>query len=218
MHRAAWALVIVACSPALADNISPWSTTCGTWTAQKGNQIVSGSTIDTTGLGNYSILFNPSGCTGQQGPAGPPGSPGAAGPPGAAGAQGPPGNQGPPGTAGAAGASGAAGATGATGAKGDPGAAGAQGPKGDAGPQGPPGFSVPLGNIIALNTALAQPAWLEPYERYALTGGFGFSEGGSTAFGLTGIMRLRGSVSGYAGFAIGQNGLWGGRVGGRIGW
>jgi hypothetical protein len=85
------------------------------------------------------------------------------------------------------------------------------------GPQGPAGLSVKLGEIVALNSALAQPAWLEPYERFSISGGFGFGDN-AVAFGMTGIMRLRGSASGYAGFAIDPFGNWGGKVGARVGW
>jgi hypothetical protein len=76
-----------------------------------------------------------------------------------------------------------------------------------------------LGEIIAISSALSQPAWLETHERFALSGGVGFSDNGAYAFGMTGIMRLGGSVSGFAGFAFEPtHGAWGGKVGGRVGW
>jgi hypothetical protein len=220
------AIMLLAAAPALADNISPWSTSCGTWTAVKQGtgQTVSGSSIDTSGFGNYSIALNQTGCVGQQGPPGPPGPPGATGAqgppgtPGTAGAQGPPGSPGAAGAQGSPGAAGAAGATGAKGDKGDPGATGAQGP---AGPQGPPGVvdAFRLSEIVALNSALATPVWLERHERYSISGGIGFAQGGAVALGVTGVMRLGGNAAGFAGIAVvPESGIWAGRVGGRIGW
>lgn len=203
------ALLVIVTTPALADNIPNWSTTgCGLWTAT-GNQGTFGpSSSINPGGGNYNINLNTTNCSGQQGPAGPTGATGAMGAPGAAGAAGAAGVAGAAGTAGAAGAAGTVGPAGATGAT------GAQGPMG---PQGLPGNSLHLGEIIALNSALSQPAWLETYERFSISGGVGLGDG-AVAFGMTGIMRLRGSASGFAGFAIGPNGTWGGKVGGRVGW
>jgi hypothetical protein len=72
---------------------------------------------------------------------------------------------------------------------------------------------------VAISSALSQPAWLENYERFSVSGGVGFAQDGSVAFGVTGIMRLRGSASGYAGFAVEPtHGTWGGKVGARVGW
>ena len=211
----ALAVLLIATTPAFADNISPWSTSCGTWTAtnQQG-RVISGSSIDTQipGFGgNYGVNLNTTGCVGQPGPPGPTGPTGPTGVPGATGAVGASGAPGVPGSAGTAGA------TGATGAPGPVGAMGPMGPQGIQGLQGIPGNSLNMGQIIALQSALSQPAWLETGERFSLSGGVGLGDG-ATAFGVTGIMRLRGSASGFAGFAVGPNGMWGGKVGGRIGW
>jgi hypothetical protein len=66
---------------------------------------------------------------------------------------------------------------------------------------------------------LSNPAWLETYERFSLSGGMGVAQDGSVAFGFTGIMRLHGSASGFAGFAVEpQHGTWAGKIGGRVGW
>ena len=208
------ALLTCAAIPALADNISPWQTTCGTWTANNGTTTIgpaaSISPDTTQGFGgNYGILFNPQGCVGTQGPPGP------AGPAGPTGPQGP------------------AGSTGATGPQGPAGAAGPQGPKGD---PGTPGTSLSTTQLkflnpnhaLALSSALSQPAWLEKGERFSVSGGFGFGLDGTSstasAVGLTGIMRLTPTINPYnaAGFAgVSYEpglGMWGGRVGARVGW
>jgi hypothetical protein len=66
---------------------------------------------------------------------------------------------------------------------------------------------------------LAQPVWLENRERFSVSGGLGFAQGGAVALGVTGVMRLGGSVAGFAGVAVSpDSGLWSGRVGGRVGW
>lgn len=239
MRRMITAVLILSATPVLADNISPWSTQgCGLWSASKGNRTVGpGTSIDTGGLGNYGINLDLRNCAGQvgpPGPQGPTGPQGAIGPIGPAGAKGTMGATGAVGAAGAAGTTGATGAAGTAGVNGATGAPGPQGPQGTqgaqgqqglqgvAGPQGQqglPGNSLRLGEVMALSSALSQPAWLENYERFSLSGGVGFSEGGAVAIGVTGIMRLRGSASGYAGFAIDPaHGAWGGKVGGRIGW
>jgi hypothetical protein len=223
-------LVLLMATPALADNINTWSTTCGTWTAFTPQGTVGPDTSISPGGGNYSVLLNPSGCTGAAGPPGPQGPAGPAGATGAAGPAGPAGANGTPGTPGAAGPAGPQGATGAAGVglPGAPGAKGDKGDKGDPGAKGAQGIQGPaapvpdtlrIGEIVALTSALSMPAWLESGERFALSGGLGIAGDGSTALGMTGIMRLRGSASGFVGFAYEpQRGMWGGRVGGRVGW
>jgi hypothetical protein len=174
-----WGLIgVLLASSALADNISPWTTNCGTWSAtnQKGQTIGPAPSIspDTTqGFGgNYSINLNLNGCTGVPGPPGPPGPSGPAGPPGTAGSPG----------------------------------------------------SVSIlnfnpGSLIAFDAALSHPAWLEKGENFSLTGGFGFSQYGDTALGLTGIMRLGPHAAGFGSMAVGPSDrLWGGRAGLRLGW
>jgi len=216
--RTAVVLAALVASPALADNIPTWSTTgCGLWTAT-GNQgqVGPGSSINPGG-GNYSINLNTTGCTGQQGPAGPAGPTGATGAPGAPGAAGVPGAAGTPGAPGAAGV-GLPGPPGQPGQAGAPGAPGATGPMG---PQGPAGVvdAFRLGEIAALNSALSMPVWLERGERFAIGGGVGFAQGGASALGLTGVMRLTPNTAGFAGIAVTpDSGMWAGKVGGRIGW
>jgi Collagen triple helix repeat (20 copies) len=205
------ALALVLASSAQADNITSWATTCGTWQANTQQGTVGPAPVISPGGGNYSVTLNPTGCTGV-GPAGPPGP---QGPQGATGSAGMTGANGAPGPAGSTGV-GLPGAPGAKGDKGDPGAKGAQGIQG---PQGLPGEQLRLGEIVALTSALSMPAWLETGERFAVSGGLGVAGDGSTALGMTGIMRLRGTASGFVGFAYEpQRGMWGGKVGGRVGW
>lgn len=76
-----------------------------------------------------------------------------------------------------------------------------------------------MNEALALSSALSLPAWLESNENYALTGGVGFSDGGETALGVTGIVRIEGSVSGFVGGAISSDGNnWAGKAGVRVGW
>jgi hypothetical protein len=159
----------------------------------------------------------------QVGPQGPQGEIGPAGPQGETGEQGPQGEVGP------AGPQGEPGAIGETGPAGPQGETGAQGPQGEAGPEGPQGVAGLNGanapdaldaddaaDLLALNAALSLPAWLETGERFAVSGGVGFADGAS-AFGATGILRLQGSVSGFAGVAFGESGEWAGKAGVRAG-
>jgi collagen triple helix repeat protein len=191
----ALALMMLSATAAMADNISPWSTTgCGLWSATKGGTTVGpAQSIDTSGLGNYGINLDTTNCRGQPGPQGPQGPQGVAGTPGANGAPGP------------------------VGAQGTTGSQGPQGLQGPIGPQGLPGAAFNVDRVLALAAAMNQPAWLEPRENFSLTGGVGFTNGGA-AIGLTGIMRLNGSVAGYGGVAVEPGGLWTGKVGARVGW
>jgi len=122
------------------------------------------------------------------------------------------------------------------GATGPAGPAGPQGPKGDPGAPGQPGTTLTSTQLkflnpdhaLALGSALSQPAWLEKGERYSVSGGFGFGFDGTsstaTAIGLTGVMRLTPTLHPYNAAAFGgvayepSLGLWGGRMGARIGW
>jgi hypothetical protein len=75
-----------------------------------------------------------------------------------------------------------------------------------------------VSHLLAMSSALAQPAWLEKDERFSLSGGVGFSSE-AFALGVTGIVRIQGSLAGYGGFAYSPDrGLWAGRVGARVGW
>lgn len=129
-------------------------------------------------------------CSGQPGPPGPPGDPGQPGPPGP---------QGPPG---------------ADGAQGEP---GEPGPRGLPGPAGRDAAGIDSGDLEALGAAMSMPAWLETDENYSISGGVGFAESGSTAVGVTGVVRIDKGTSGFVGFAVTDQGTWAGKVGARIG-
>lgn len=212
-------LCVVAVSDLRADNIRQWSTNCGTWSAteSQGNtpQTITGGTIDLpAGFSqNYNIALNNQGCTGPAGPAGPPGPVGPAGPTGP---------QGP------------AGATGATGPQGEPGPAGPAGPQGPQGvagqdgqdgkdgkdgKNGKDGKDFDMDESLALSAALSLPVWLQQNENFSVSGGVGFSDGGETALGATGIVRLDGNVSAFGGAAFATEGsAWAGKAGLRLGW
>ena len=76
------------------------------------------------------------------------------------------------------------------------------------------------GDLLAIGAAMANPVWLEANERFAVSGGLGFSGDGDTAVGATGVMRFDRNVSGYAGAAVGTENtdLWAGKAGVRVGW
>jgi hypothetical protein len=124
------------------------------------------------------------------------------------GPQGIPGPQGPRGLPGLNGLDGINGLNGVDGAPGAP---------GERGPRGYPGLNAYDNGIGALAAGLSIPAWLETRENYSVSGGFGFDPN-HVSFGATGIMRLSGSVAGFAGVAVTDNGLWAGKVGARVGW
>jgi hypothetical protein len=82
-----------------------------------------------------------------------------------------------------------------------------------------PGVSFNPGEALALAAALSEPAWLEKGERYSMSGGMGFSQDGSTAFGITGIMRVGSNAAAFGSVgASTTHGIWGGRLGARLGW
>jgi hypothetical protein len=62
------------------------------------------------------------------------------------------------------------------------------------------------------------PVWLQQNENFSVSGGVGFSDGG-TAVGVTGVMRLDQNWAGFAGGAVSDDGkLWAGKAGVRVGW
>lgn len=75
------------------------------------------------------------------------------------------------------------------------------------------------GDLLAISAALSTPVWLETGERFAVSGGLGFSGDGDTAFGGTALMRIDGGLSAFAGGAVSTNhsDLWSGKVGVRAG-
>jgi len=200
---------------ARADSMPKWSTTgCGTWKATKATGIGvedptkfagPGTTIDTSGLGGtYNINLNLSDC---KGPTGATGATGPTGPTGATGATGP---------TGPTGATGAMGPTGPTGATGAMGPTGPAGPKGDTGPRG---RDFDMDKALAIGAALSLPAWLETHEKYSISGGLGFSDGGEVAFGITGVMRLDKNTAAFGGVAVQpDSGHWAAKAGVRVGW
>ncbi len=123
---------------------------------------------------------------------------GTQGPPGPAGPQGEPGAQGPAGES----TIGAAGQNGQNGQNGADGIAGKDGSDFDA------------AGALALSAALSMPAWLETHENFRVSGGLGFSEGGETAVGATGVVRIDKNLAGFGGAAVNTNGdNWAGKAG-----
>lgn len=95
---------------------------------------------------------------------------------------------------------------------------GPKGDKGDTGPQGPAGLNgrdFDLGKSLAMSAALSVPVWLGDSESVRISGGLGFSNGGDTALGITGVVRLDKNVAGFAGAAVSTSG--GGDVAGKVG-
>lgn len=135
---------------------------------------------------------------------------------------GPQGDPGPQGEAGPAGPQGEAGPQGVAGINGVDGAQGPQGEKGDTGEQGvagKDGKDFDLDKSLALNAALSIPVWLGDSERVRISGGMGFSEGGETAFGATGVVRLDKNWAGFVGGAVdSEGGSAAGKVGISVGW
>jgi hypothetical protein len=72
-------------------------------------------------------------------------------------------------------------------------------------------------NTLAMASALALPAWLGDKENFSLSGGLGFSDD-ATAVGVTGIARINGGLSAFAGGAVGEDDQWAARAGLRVGW
>jgi hypothetical protein len=208
-------------------------------TGPQGSQGIQGvpGPIGMTGPQGIQGVKGDTGATGPQGPAGANGTNGTNGTNGATGPQGAQGPKGDTGAQGQPGVTGATGAAGAVGAKGDKGDTGAQGPQGVQGPQGPQGvpglngidaatalalaqraFEIRQAQSNALASALSIPIWLEPLENYSISGGVGFN-GTTTAFGMTGLMRLNNHISAFAGGAVLSDGSqWSGKVGARVGW
>lgn len=109
---------------------------------------------------------------------------------------------------------------GETGPAGEAGAAGIAGKDGVDGKDAVGGITVDdLDESMAVGAAMSMPVWLEPSENFAVSGGLGFSEGGATAIGATGVARIDKSISAFVGGAVSTNGQhWVGKAGVRIGW
>jgi hypothetical protein len=102
---------------------------------------------------------------------------------------------------------------------GEPGPQGEPGEPGKNGIDGKDGQDFNMDESLALNAALSLPAWLQQNENFSVSGGLGFSDGGETALGLTGIMRLDQSWAAFGGVAVSTDGgAWAGKAGARVGW
>lgn len=108
------------------------------------------------------------------------------------------------------------------GPQGDKGDTGEKGDKGDTGAQGVAGKNgkdFDMGESLAMSAALSMPVWLGDKENFAVSGGLGFSDGGDTAFGLTGVARIDKNWSAFVGGAVGSDGNnFAGKAGARVGW
>lgn len=114
-----------------------------------------------------------------------------------------------------AGPQGSAGPQGAAGINGND---GANGTDGKDGADGRNGSDAEVDKSLAVSAALSTPVWLGDSEKFAVSGGFGFSDD-ETAFGATGVMRFDKNWSGFAGGASSTDGdLWSARAGLRFGW
>lgn len=113
---------------------------------------------------------------------------------------------------------GPAGPKGDTGEKGDPGVAGKDGVDGKDGLAGIAGNNVDADLGIAVGIAMSSPVWLEPTENFAVSGSWGQYEGES-AFAISGIARIQGSLSATGAVGISDDGRKvGSRIGVRYGW
>jgi len=87
------------------------------------------------------------------------------------------------------------------------------------GMDGKDGADFNVNKTLALDAALSMPTWLQQNETVRLSGGLGFSEGGETALGATGVMRLDENWAGFVGGAVSTNGgAWAGNAGLSVGW
>lgn len=164
----------------------------------------------------------PQGPPGPQGEQGTPGEKGDKGDPGetgATGVQGPAGEQGAAGLDGKDGKDGVDGKSGINGTNGTNGKDGAKGATGAQGIAGKDGTSYDLDSALALSSALSMPVWLGDAETVRISGGVGFANGGETAIGATGVVRIDRNVAGFIGGAVDTNGdNYAGKVGVSIGW
>jgi hypothetical protein len=80
------------------------------------------------------------------------------------------------------------------------------------------GSDADISKAMAVSAALSVPVWLESGERFAVSGGLGFTED-ETAVGATGIVRLDKNWSAFAGGAMSteDSKAWAGRAGARVG-
>jgi hypothetical protein len=86
------------------------------------------------------------------------------------------------------------------------------------GAQGPAGKDFDQGKANALGAALSMPVWLETQEKFAISGGIGFSDDGDAAAGISGVRRLDKNTAAFGGVAVGEDGRWAGKAGVRVGW
>lgn len=111
------------------------------------------------------------------------------------------------------------GVNGTNGTNGTDGQDGADGTNGVDGKDGRDGKDFDMDKALALNSALSMPVWLGDSERVRISGGLGFSEGGETAFGATGVVRLDKNWAGFVGGAVdSEGGSYAGKLGVSLGW
>lgn len=83
-----------------------------------------------------------------------------------------------------------------------------------------PAYQAPdFSEHFALSAALAMPVWLGDSEKFAISGGVGFSDD-AAAIGATGVFRINQNLAAFAGGAVSteNSDVWAGRVGLRAGW
>jgi hypothetical protein len=101
---------------------------------------------------------------------------------------------------------------------GEKGETGDKGEKGDTGAPGLNGSDANADLGIALGIAMSGSVWLEPKENFAVAGSWGHYEGES-AFALSGVARIQGSLSATGAIGISDDGRKvGSRLGVRYGW
>lgn len=74
-------------------------------------------------------------------------------------------------------------------------------------------------DALAVASALSMPVWLGDNEKFAISGGLGFSED-ATALGATGVFRINQNLAAFAGGAVSteHSDVWAGKAGLRVGW
>lgn len=76
-----------------------------------------------------------------------------------------------------------------------------------------------MSESLALNAALSMPVWLGDNETVRISGGIGFAEGGETALGATGVVRLNRNWAGFVGGGVSTSGgAWAAKAGVSVGW
>ena len=96
---------------------------------------------------------------------------------------------------------------------------GMDGADGADGADGKDGMDYQSDEALALGAALSMPVWLQQNETGRISGGLGFGEGGETAVGATGVVRIDKNWAAFGGGAVStQGGAWAGKAGVSYGW